>query len=1514
MRHPLLVATPNPSIQRGNLSDMDWTERQSRRNSFDCPQSQVIDRPSRLVQTVPEGTPSLLSSSRSIATTAIITPRVAAAAVAPIPPQATPTETDSSSSRNSSEYGPREDLAAATVRGSRSHSQPWYRRPIQLHSNTNEALLSLDSQTVARTRAGLPCDASRLPSLRSLRDDVAALALTQDPFDDSAAEKEYLHLNAGDDHEHPHLDGFQQLPSAGNSTSTFRAQDFGRSPPEEIKPLPASKVFSRKSLPLHLAALDAHLSDPALFSWASFTPPDIVCSETEKQLFRYQGRDDWRSQHKGHNLSETEKLQAAGRQLRLPRDDCDPQIRQRKKKNRKGLEQGADFDLERAGDIDLGNAFSNLSKRQEAIGVNTHSHPPAPESPGAAPWPQFPSWGDSSVDSALSSDSRPQKRAKMFPPLMLLRTNALRELKSNAVGPRAPKTGILGMVPGLQAVVGSVLDTLLGVEGSSLAVNLFRLELLRDFAQIMRANLTFREQLDHTSSKTQKFFAHTLPAFLALDFVSIFGLAIMWLLMWMAITAGGLFWFWKISSSYDPNRDIQGYEGQPYIFKSAKRGSKALNIFITFVLTTLYMPLSKLALDTVFWSKDYWQVPDPYQGGTIKNPAPPPLGNPMTFRDPLDFCYTTTMRKDEFNFAWIIVPAAGVTLLVYTLLWPIYMAKVIRDLRPRVSPFNELGVKRSKIEMDREYERQLGNDKAPLNYLYMGFNRLFSSYKPFHLMFFRLSTLFLLSFLGENNCLWKKQSDAKMVAIQQGCLIGLQVILLVVHIFTRPFVDVISNRSELVGRATYVLTAVIGLLAALHVHGANIYESVILWIVQGFSYSSSIYFSIVSTNIVAHKIKRLQKRIDFSLDIYSPNLDLEKHVKRRVWQETLSIILLSGKEYRMPIESVITFSASDTWPPYLLFFKNTPAERHIENLMILKAIGMDEYQAQLRAMATEHGQRLQEVMARIQEFHAGPDAYFRPIHGPFANNVTSFFGKAFVVPFPPTLVIRYDQQQHESITLTTLAEFELFVQQNESLEVQHKKEVRIRLRALDGQTIRCSYRLEKGRSFEDRPANLFPTLKTKRPKTFTLPIIYNEGKLSIRIKDFLSWDEYNFASGFEVFVKFSNGQRLDPEGATWVTHRVKVPAAEVFGLQDAFIMTPELGQLFYYNDHILQSRLPEMRDLLKRYRHHFFHEAQRKREIMKYSFLCDVFDNSHLPPTSINSAFKASSSIPSVQDLPSRYPSCISSLYERLAHIRKSPAHTYWYLFWDDFYRQNGQDYKVLRCDERHNAKYFDPKFPTSIAYQPMPRSDLETFLKHRGAWKQGGRKGVIHNGLLNRLYFCLNRIVFAPVPSGEQPPESGWTWTPNEIPVGLSNSAHPKKVKDIKPYHPFQPSDGSCGSLSKSEGAPSSLGTNHTQDRGANGKPSKISMGTGGGTSSMQSTIVTRPAWSWEQRLDGQPSRSIFRRVGDYVLEFLNIRPFLIHKEKDGNLWVWVKEVDGDHLEVVMPSGSNSSVDMQTS
>lgn len=37
-------------------------------------------------------------------------------------------------------------------------------------------------------------------------------------------------------------------------------------------------------------------------------------------------------------------------------------------------------------------------------------------------------------------------------------------------------------------------------------------------------------------------------------------------------------------------------------------------------------------------------------------------------------------------------------------------------------------------------------------------------------------------------------------------------------------------------------------------------------------------------------IKRLQSRIDFSLDVFSPRLDLARHLSARIWRETLSLL------------------------------------------------------------------------------------------------------------------------------------------------------------------------------------------------------------------------------------------------------------------------------------------------------------------------------------------------------------------------------------------------------------------------------------------------------------------------------------------------------------------------------------------------------------------------------------------------------------------------------------------------
>lgn len=54
------------------------------------------------------------------------------------------------------------------------------------------------------------------------------------------------------------------------------------------------------------------------------------------------------------------------------------------------------------------------------------------------------------------------------------------------------------------------------------------------------------------------------------------------------------------------------------------------------------------------------------------------------------------------------------------------------------------------------------------------------------------------------------------------------------------------------------------------------------------SYHYSAYFVIIGMSWAQRLVKRVQRRIDFSVDIFSPFLDVEKHVKRRVWQETLA--------------------------------------------------------------------------------------------------------------------------------------------------------------------------------------------------------------------------------------------------------------------------------------------------------------------------------------------------------------------------------------------------------------------------------------------------------------------------------------------------------------------------------------------------------------------------------------------------------------------------------------------------
>ena len=103
------------------------------------------------------------------------------------------------------------------------------------------------------------------------------------------------------------------------------------------------------------------------------------------------------------------------------------------------------------------------------------------------------------------------------------------------------------------------------------------------------------------------------------------------------------------------------------------RTSRGYKIIITFLATSLYLPLSKLAIGALSWTSDYWPVPNPYLAG-VDNPVLVPLGDPSVFFDPGDFCWRTTMKRRDglhnVNWAWVVLPVAAGTVIWLTLFLP----------------------------------------------------------------------------------------------------------------------------------------------------------------------------------------------------------------------------------------------------------------------------------------------------------------------------------------------------------------------------------------------------------------------------------------------------------------------------------------------------------------------------------------------------------------------------------------------------------------------------------------------------------------------------------------------------------------------------------------------------------------------------------------------------------------------------------------------------------------------------
>ncbi|CDO71626.1 hypothetical protein BN946_scf184911.g96 [Trametes cinnabarina] len=959
----------------------------------------------------------------------------------------------------------------------------------------------------------------------------------------------------------------------------------------------------------------------------------------------------------------------------------------------------------------------------------------------------------------------------MFPPMERLSGTSLANLEINAQIPPAWRNR--------QTIFSTLSSIALGITGSSAIASFYSVQGLVDTLQIFALILsTFFSHGAKPEEHWRTLFLQTIPNVLALNFASSLVKSLILLVVLMVVAGILLFFFSRMTRACCSVAVPEGLQATEYL-----KNSWAV-VIVTFILTVLYLPLSTMAVHVLVWSDDLWAVPNPYTNATTSPPIIVPLGPADEYRDPLDFCYTTTMLRNEINYAPVIVILA--TLTVW---FPIHLHTTISRVTPKVDRFTEL--------------------------VYL---------------FAKLTALLLTAVIDPDNCLFRTATREKVAVARQIMLLVAMLVFFVLQCVYAPFLDPVNNASEWTSRLNYVLTSAVSLAVALNIPGQPILNGPVLYVIYIATYGLSFYFIFINMAIARRFVKKLARRIDFSIDIFSPRLDLSStspHVKRRIWQEAVSTLLLTDDNCGIPETQKMRFKQArdGEYPPYLLDFAGSPGERHVENLKILREVGAGAYTKAVALVSGADYEWFRYLEETIQKNFVGPDCYWKP-HGTVPRNCTKFFGNAWWIPFPPTLVIRYDDGPE--VVLNEVRDLKFYLHQNSSEDILRKRQVRMALRAMDGQIVRWPY--DHIEPIGDRE-KLCCCGKRYAAQT---SVHYQSCVFQLKRHGHVPWEGLDLGSGFDVELTYAKGVQV---------------GGDIIGLTDDYDLTPPLAHFLAMNERLIPGRLAYIETALHNYRRHYREEAEWKRDTLSYRFLTAVYDQPREPRGLSESAMEMERNA-RVRKLMASNVNVFEITYDRLCAVTKTELATWWYIFWDDLWRRNWDAISGL-------SKYatdFNPHYPTSIAYMPLPRSALESFLAQRGLFHKNPKHGdFFHAGFLNKMYLRMNDIVFHG--SGEA------------IIFHLGDDASELDMEEVDVQTLQRPS----------------------------------TLGTGGGTDHDDSSIRARPAYRWEGILEDPLTtgkhRSHRQRFLSRLAVWFGLRPVWRTGEPSQGLALDVKLENGKYV-----------------
>jgi len=929
------------------------------------------------------------------------------------------------------------------------------------------------------------------------------------------------------------------------------------------------------------------------------------------------------------------------------------------------------------------------------------------------------------------------------------------------------------------------LQTLSSLGAGSLAKvsNFIKIEILRDFWQIISLFFEGLEDAlpDSFNDVIGNFSVSISFCFSCwwndVDTQKWIGIVVFIAMAIVAIIASVVFF---CATSGDPDHKNQGLDVMEWTMRG--KGYKKKLKYLLMLLTTLYLPVFRdcvlsLSCDLKFYPKE--------------GDCDSGLFHGMAF-------------------------LAVLALLVFILPIPIVLYRVVRRNKPVPSLYDAEGAPRVGGYTMADYRADLDDDECPYKVIYDGYERDWAGYKVIVMVIKILLVLPVVLFTSTNSVGDRDgDGDKKLLAIQCIFTIVVLVIYSVLSTKSRPFIKDSDDRVDMISRFTALLIACVGFMAS-QIDGAETEFGILLNIFT-FLGGLVIGFYVISGFKAVQKIlKKLGQRVTFTLTrdtgeplIFSDQLDLGRERKFRIWHEFWDTLIAQDKALRIPLAKDQRTEHEDAEheeeadgdeeeeyepknlafqyggsPPFLLDFEGSVGERHAENKEIVEHESFVSFQSILAMAAqpedAEMAQLMQSMKYIVANLH-GLDVFWDgecvDLTGAasddvedakeIANGSNTKFGKMYIVPFPFCAVFLSDDCDAATALFSMapviagkrvaaekgVQRLTALAARNEDPEVQRRKAVRLRLRALESSM--CHWPIQKHKNktisrqvsetYRDAEGNTKTRTKTER-KTVSVLFSFNDGRFGIdRNGTKAVWRDLDVTRGFVANLQYHDGTGSHHEagwGSTnWNNEPIKVYGAD-FGLNDRFEETPMFQRFMgqNYSDDLHEAKRQTVIENFERYSAFYRDGFVAKENALSYAFWYYIYNDDTLQREQLVECLKKerNEKLTALAE-DGEYLESVGMVYEKLGFFNTDQRHAVWFIFWHDLWMNN-----MFMPPFVSNEDFLSPFKATSICYRYCDdKADLVQQLEEKGICAKSSmvRKGWVNSEIIDSLYAKMDAL-----------------------------------------------------------------------------------------------------------------------------------------------------------------------------